>query len=40
MDMEDSLLEVFDTNNAYMDLSSSKYQETLISKILEDPKIN
>ena len=31
--------DVFDTNNAYMDLSSSKYQEGLISKILDDPKI-
>ena len=37
---EDSTSDVFDVNNAYMDLSVSKYQEKLISKIIEDPKIN
>jgi hypothetical protein len=36
----ESIEEIFDTNNAYTDLSSSKYQEKLISKILDDPKIN
>ena len=30
----------FDAQNAYMDLSSSHYQEKLISKIVEDPKID
>jgi hypothetical protein len=30
----------FDPNNAYMDLSNSKYQEHLISKIVDDPKID
>ena len=32
--------DVFDANNAYMDLSSSKYEENLLSKIIDDPNIN
>jgi len=32
--------EEFDIKNAYQDLSSSKYQETLIAKIVEDPQID
>jgi hypothetical protein len=35
-----TISDVFDVNNAYMDLSSSKYQESLISRIIEDPKID
>lgn len=30
----------FDPNNAYMDLSYSKYQDKLISKIIDDPQID
>ena len=37
---EDKKVEIFDSKNAYLDLSSSKYQEKLISKIIEDPNIN
>jgi hypothetical protein len=32
--------DLFDPNNAYLDLSTSKYEEHLMSKIIEDPKIN
>ena len=32
--------DIFDVNNAYLDLSSSKYQENLMEKIINDPKIN
>jgi hypothetical protein len=35
-----TISDVFDVGNAYMDLSSSKYQDTLISKIIDDPKID
>ena len=37
---EDSIDEIFDANNVYADLSQSKYQEKLISKIIDDPKID
>jgi hypothetical protein len=32
--------DLFDPNNAYVDLSTSKYEEHLMSKIIDDPKIN
>jgi hypothetical protein len=32
--------DVFDANNAYLDLSSSKYEENLLSKIADDPNIS
>ena len=37
---EDSSSEIFDANNVYADLSQSKYQEKLISNIIDDPKID
>ena len=37
---EDKKVEIFDSKNAYLDLSSTKYQEKLISKIIDDPNIN
>ena len=37
---EEIASDIFDANNAYLDLGSSRYQESLISKIIEDPKIS
>jgi hypothetical protein len=31
--------DAFDVNNAYMDLSNSKYEDNLLSKIIDDPNI-
>lgn len=32
--------DLFDPNNAYVDLGTSKYEEHLMTKIIDDPKIN
>lgn len=39
MDSQTSAGDAFDANNAYMDLSSSKYEDNLLSKIIDDPNI-
>ena len=32
--------DLFDPNNVYVDLSTSKYEDHLLAKIIDDPKIN
>lgn len=32
--------DLFDPNNAYVDLSNTKYEEHLMTKIIDDPKIS